>query len=60
VSTVHGRRYSDYSHGVRLVAATMRLDSEPRPVVDVLRDPDLAPVLSDEGPIRDAARLLRR
>jgi len=60
VSTVHGRRYSDYSHGVRLVAATMRLDSEPRSVVDVLRDPDLAPVLSDEGPIRDAARLLRR
>ena len=60
VSTVHGRRYSDYSHGVRLVAATMRLDSELRSVVDVLHDPDLAPVLSDEGPIQDAARLMRR
>jgi len=60
VSTVHGRRYSDYSHGVRLVAATMRLDSELRSVVDVLHDPDLAPVLSDEGPIQDAARLMGR
>lgn len=60
VSTVHGRRYSDYSHGLRLVAATMLLDSEMRPVVDVLGDPDVAPVLSDEGPIRDVARLLRR
>ncbi len=59
VSTFHGRRYSDYSHGVRLVSATMLLDSEIRSIFDVLHDPDLALVLSDEGPM-DAARILRR
>ena len=59
VSTVHGARYSDYSHGVRLVAATVALDGELVSIFDVLQDPDLAPVFSQEGAIADAARLMR-
>lgn len=60
VSTFHGRRYTDYSHGVRLVASTMLLDSKPRSLFHVLRDPDLSSVVSDEGPIEEAERILRR
>lgn len=59
VSTVHGARYADYSHGVRLVAETVALDGELVSIFDVLRDPDLAPVFSHEGAIADAARLMR-
>jgi len=52
LSTVHGARYADYSHGVRLVSITVYVDGAPRPLFDVLSDPELAPALSDEGPIR--------
>ena len=41
-----------YSHGIRLVAPMMVVDGTQRPVADVLRDRVLAPLLSDEGPIR--------
>ena len=58
LSTVHGAAYADYSHGVRLVSATVYVNGEPRSIFDVLEDPDLAPVLSDEGPIRDSAGLV--
>jgi hypothetical protein len=53
LSTVHFAEYADYSHGVRLVAATMVVDGQERAVVDVLRDPELAGLLSDEGVIRE-------
>jgi hypothetical protein len=49
--TAHGDWYSDYSHGVRLVARTMQIDGAPRSVAEVLEDPELAPLLSDEGPL---------
>ncbi|NUP06091.1 MAG: hypothetical protein HOW73_08535 [Polyangiaceae bacterium] len=51
LSIVHSRRYADYSHGVRLVGGEMVLDGKPRRVVDVLADPALADVISDEGPL---------
>lgn len=51
LSTVHGERYADYSHGVRLISATAYLNGQPRPVVELLQDPQLAPLLSDEGAI---------
>ncbi len=58
LSTVHGARYADYSHGVRLVGRTVWLDGVPRSIFDLLADPLLAPLLSDEGPLPQAAALL--
>lgn len=58
LSTVHGARYADYSHGVRLVSATAYVDGDARSIYDVLEDPDLAPIVSSEGPVRDAAGLV--
>ncbi len=52
LSTVHEDSYADYSHGARLVSATMVVDGVERPVAEVLRDPVLSRMVSDEGPIR--------
>lgn len=57
LSTVHGVGYADYSHGIRLVSATVLLDGETRSMYQVLAAPALAPILSREGPI-DANRVL--
>lgn len=51
LSTVHEDTYSDYSHGIRLLAGTVRVDGVERPIAEVLQDKNLAPLLSDEGPI---------
>lgn len=59
LSLVHGATYADYSHGIRLVDATVIVDGVPRPYLDALADPDVAPLLSQEGPIPDAAALMR-
>jgi hypothetical protein len=53
LSTVHGARYADYSHGVRLVSATVVVDGRPTSIYDALQDSDVAPVLSREGVTRD-------
>ncbi|MBS2038571.1 hypothetical protein JST97_26565 [bacterium] len=53
LSTVHENTYADYSHGVRLVGGTMLVDGQERPVSEVLRDPQLAGLISSEGAIRD-------
>jgi hypothetical protein len=58
LSTVHGARYADYSHGVRLVSETAFVDGRPTPLMAVLQDPALSPLVSDEGGIRDPARLV--
>lgn len=60
LSTVHGACYEDYSHGIRLVSDTVLMDGERRSIYDVLRDPVLAGVLSDEGPIPNLRALLTR
>ena len=52
LSTVHGAGYADYSHGIRLVAKMATIDGKPRSVLEILHDPKLAGLLSDEGPIR--------
>ena len=52
LSTVHGAGYADYSHGIRLVAKMAMIDGKLRSVLDILHDPKLAALLSDEGPIR--------
>ena len=49
LSTVHFADYADYSHGIRLVWEMMEINGEHRSIVDVLSEPELAPLLSDEG-----------
>ena len=57
LSTFHGANYADYSHGVRLVSDTMYIDGKPASVHQVLQDPDLAFILSDEGPVTFVSQL---
>jgi len=52
LSTVHPASYADYSHGIRLVAGMALVEGKFQPVTDILQDPILARVLSDEGTIR--------
>ena len=58
LSTVHGARYADYSHGVRLVSQTMFVDGRPTRLLDALADEQLGPLLSDEGPLPGATSWL--
>jgi hypothetical protein len=58
LSTVHGARYADYSHGVRLVSQTVFVNGRPARLLDVLADEQLGPLLSDEGPLPQAATWL--
>jgi hypothetical protein len=58
LSTVHGARYADYSHGVRLVSETVYVDGAPRPIFDVLSDPKLSRALNSEGPIARLTELI--
>jgi hypothetical protein len=58
LATVHSANYADYSHGVRLVSDTVLIDGEPRSIYDVLEDPKLARVLSDEGAIPKVRQLM--
>lgn len=57
LSTVHEDSYSDYSHGIRLLAGNMTVDGREMAVRDVLTDPGLCGLLSDEGPITARYRL---
>jgi hypothetical protein len=58
LSTVHGARYVDYSHGVRLVSTTVVIDGRPRSIYDALQDSQIAPVLSREGVTPDPWALM--
>jgi hypothetical protein len=51
LSTIHGARYADYSHGVRLVSTTIYVDGKPMSIFAALADPELSRVLSGEGPL---------
>ena len=55
LSTVHGAGYADYSHGIRLIAGMALIDGRLQSVQDILHDPVLAKVLSDEGAIHVAS-----
>ena len=37
----HADDYEDYSHGIRLLSQQMLVDGKPKPVFEVLRDPEL-------------------
>ena len=43
--------YVDYSHGIRPVRRSMRVDDVAQPFEKILNDPQLLPLLSDEGAI---------
>lgn len=58
LSTVHGERYADYSHGVRLISAMAYADGEARSITDLLQDAQYAAVLSDEGAIPRVSELV--
>ena len=58
LSTVHGWRYADYSHGVRLISTRVFVNGISRSIFDVMQDARLASVLSDEGVIGDAIGLI--
>lgn len=60
LSTVHGWRYADYSHGVRLVSDTAYVNGKPQPLLQLLQDPVMARILSGEGRIRNALDLISR
>ena len=47
----HFAYWADYSHGVRLVDATMEVDGTRMPSARVLADPNLSALLSAEGPV---------
>lgn len=57
LSTVHGAQYADYSHGVRLVSNVVFVDGRPRSLYELLADPRLSGLISDEGPMPRAAEL---
>ena len=55
LTIVHVDWYVDYSHGIRPVKKTIKVDGADLPYQQVLQDPHLHPLLSDEGVI-DPAR----
>ena len=46
----HEVTYADYSHGIRLVQNALTVDGKPSTITNVLTNPSLAALLSDEGP----------
>ncbi|MDQ5987750.1 MAG: hypothetical protein CSYNP_03496 [Syntrophus sp. SKADARSKE-3] len=58
LSTVHGAEYADYSHGIRLVSETVLHDGKLKSIYDILEHPGLANILSDEGAIPKARRIM--
>lgn len=52
----HIENYVDYSHGIRLMSQRILVDGQEQRIADVLRDPELACVLSDEGPFDSAGQ----
>lgn len=53
LSTLHENSYADYSHGVRLVGPTLEINGQTYQTQDVLKNPEFAALLSDEGVIRN-------
>lgn len=58
LSTVHGARYADYSHGVRLISQNIWIAGKSYSIFDVLADPAYATLLTDEGLMVHARQLL--
>ena len=52
--TGHVAAWVDYSHGIRLVSQNMLVNGETKTVAEVLADPKLCGLISDEGVITNA------
>jgi len=59
LSTVHGWRYADYSHGARLVSTQIFVDGRQRSIFSAMQDSRLAHALSDEGVLSDVIGLIQ-
>lgn len=57
VSLVHGAFYADYSHGIRLVSAAVVLNGKEKTIFDIMKNADLAPLISSEGTLTLYAEL---
>lgn len=49
-STIHDSRYSDYSHGLRLISKYANLDGKEVELDTLFTDPVLSSLVSDQGP----------
>jgi hypothetical protein len=58
LSTVHGWRYADYSHGARLISAQVFVNGAPRSIFNIMQDDRLARALSNEGIIANVMGLI--
>ncbi len=58
LSTVHGWRYEDYSHGARLISTRVFVDGVPRSIFEILQDSRLAAALSNEGIVSNITGLI--
>ncbi len=58
LSTVHGKNYADYSHGIRLVSTTAYVNGKPKALADLLENPQMARIISKEGPISKPLSLM--
>jgi hypothetical protein len=58
LSTVHGARYADYSHGVRLVSDTAYVNGVPHSLRALLAQAEPARLLTGEGPWPQLAQRL--
>ena len=47
--TSHEDIYADYSHGIRYISKKVLVNDEVKDIIDVLKDPKLSSLLSDEG-----------
>jgi hypothetical protein len=54
LAIVHWNRYVDYSHGARLVRNSIEIGGEKMKLTEVLENPELCGVVSDEGPMKPA------
>jgi hypothetical protein len=59
LTTVHKGSYVDYSHGIRLISRIVKVDGKEMLIEDVLKDPKLHVLLSDEGPVTEPAAFYR-
>ncbi|MDD5167433.1 MAG: hypothetical protein PHN75_01335 [Syntrophales bacterium] len=57
LSTAHGAGYADYSHGIRLISEVVLHDGALKSIHDILQQPVLAGILSDEGIMPDTRRI---
>jgi hypothetical protein len=51
LTVVHWDQYVDYSHGARLIRNEVEIDGKKMRIDDLLQNPDLCGLVSDEGPM---------